>query len=90
MCYRSLVRVVSPAGARAGSYLLTARVRRGTSQEARVEIRISYKVIMDVRSCAARLAVSPLPVTGGGSLLLSAMSPVMGISSRADRVYQQS
>jgi hypothetical protein len=54
-----------------------------------VEIRISYKVIMDVRSCAARLAMFP-PVTGGGSLLLSAASPVMGISSRADRVYQQS
>ena len=43
---------------------------------------------MDVRSCAARLAISP-PVTGGGSLLLSATSPVMGISSRADRVYQR-
>jgi hypothetical protein len=42
---------------------------------------------MDVRSCAARLAIFP-SVTGGGSLLLSATSPVMGISSRADRVYQ--
>jgi hypothetical protein len=54
-----------------------------------VEIRISYKVIMGVRSCAARLAIFP-PVTGGGSLHLSTTSPVMGISSRADRVYQQS
>jgi hypothetical protein len=36
----------------------------------KVEIRISYKVIMGVRSCAARLAIFP-PVTGGGSLLLS-------------------
>jgi hypothetical protein len=44
-----------------------------------------YKVITDVRLCAARLAIAP-PVIGGGSLLLpAATSPEMGISSAPNR-----
>jgi hypothetical protein len=84
-----------PPDARTRAWSITCRLPASApgytyNYQLRVKIRIiSYKVIMGVRSCAARLAIFT-PVTGGGSLLLSATSPVMGISSRADRVYQQS